>query len=57
MILVDTNVIISFWRSPSEKIKKIFENNQIVISGVTKSELLYGAKNNTNFVNIEEALN
>ena len=57
MILVDTNVIISFWRSPTEKLKGIFENNQIAISGVTRAELLHGAKNNTDFIYIEGALN
>ena len=27
MILVDTNVIIAFWRSPTEKLKLLFEEN------------------------------
>ena len=47
MILVDTNVIIAFWRSPTEKLKLLFEENHIVISGVTRSELLHGAKDAT----------
>jgi len=57
MILVDTNVIIAFWRSPTEKLKLLFEENHIVISGVTRSELLHGAKDNTDFICIEKALN
>ena len=57
MILVDTSVIITFWRSPTEKLRLLFEKHHIVISGITRSELLHGAKNNIDFVCIEEALN
>ena len=42
MILVDTNVIIDFWDKPTEKIKKIFEENELAICGVIKTELLRG---------------
>ena len=56
MILVDTSVIIEFWRRPAEKLKYVFENNEIVISGITKAELLYGARNKKDFAEIKNAL-
>ena len=31
MILVDPNVIIDFWNSPTAKVKKIFSENDIAI--------------------------
>ena len=57
MILVDTSVIISFWRSPTERLKSLFQNNLIVISGVSKAELLHGAKTKDDFIYIKKALN
>ncbi|HOT74329.1 MAG TPA: PIN domain-containing protein [Candidatus Wallbacteria bacterium] len=56
MILVDTNVIINYWRRPTQKIEKFFLSDDIAICGVTKSELIYGAKNEKEIESISEAL-
>jgi len=44
MILVDTNIIINFWKNPIQEQKIIFNRNDIAISGITISELIHGAK-------------
>jgi len=56
MILVDTNIIINFWKNPSEKIAAIFTSEEIVICGIVKAELLHGARNEKDFKTIIEAL-
>lgn len=56
MILVDTNVIINFWKNPTENIHNIFENENIAICGITKSELIHGAKSKREIEIIIEAL-
>lgn len=57
MILVDTSVIIDFWKNPTEKTKKIFIDNDIVISGITRAELYHGAKDKNQLQKIRKALN
>ena len=57
MILVDTNIIIDFWDKPTEKITKIFEENELATCGVIKTELLRGSNSDKQFSQIEEALN
>ncbi|MBP5464094.1 MAG: PIN domain-containing protein [Treponema sp.] len=57
MILVDTNVIIDFWNDPTEGSKKIFEEKDIAICGVIKTELLRGSNSEKQFSQMEEALN
>ncbi len=42
-ILVDTNVMIDYLKRPTDGMKKIFENDEIIITGVLISELLHGA--------------
>ena len=56
MILVDTSVIIDFWKRPTKALREVFEENEIFISGVTKSELLYGARSNNDFQKIINSL-
>ena len=43
MILVDTNIIIGFWRHPDENTAHIFATEDIAICGVVKAEILHGA--------------
>jgi predicted nucleic acid-binding protein len=57
MILVDTNVIIDFWDKPTEEAKNVFEDNDIAICGVIKTELLRGSNSEKQFSQMEEALN
>lgn len=56
MILVDTNIIIDFWKRPTEKAQKIFENEEISICGITEAELIHGAKSEKEINLIIEAL-
>ncbi len=56
MILADTNVIIDFWDKPTEKAKKIFEENEIATCGVIKAELLRGSNSDAEFAQMQNAL-
>ena len=56
MILVDTNIIIDFWRNPSEALKKIFLEETVAICGIIKAELKHGAKSEKDLLTISEAL-
>ena len=56
MILVDTNIIINFWKNPSEKFADLFTNEDIVVCGIVKAELLHGARSEKDFKRIIEAL-
>ena len=57
MILVDTNIFIDFWNNPSEEITKIFAEEEIVICGIVRAELLHGAVSEKDFNNIVNLLN
>ena len=56
MILVDTNIIIDFWDNPTEQARNIFEQNEIAICGVIKTELLRGSNSEKQFSLMETAL-
>jgi hypothetical protein len=56
MILVDTNIIIDFWKNPTDKIKNIFRENDVFICGIVKAELLHGAKSQKVFNQIIASL-
>jgi len=56
VILVDTNIIIDFWRMPTESLKKVFLKETVAICGITKAELMYGAKSESDLITISEAL-
>ena len=44
MILLDTNILIDYWRKPEELLKLNISKDKHSICGVVKSELLHGAK-------------
>lgn len=56
MILVDTNIIINFWKHPSERMAAVFNTEYIVLCGIVKAELLHGARSDKDFKKIMEAL-
>ncbi len=56
MILVDTNIIIDFWKNPKDKIRNILLENDVYICGIVKAELLYGAKDENQYKKIIQAL-
>ncbi len=45
MILIDTNIIIDFWKTGDENIKSVILNFPVYICGVVKAELCHGARN------------
>ena len=56
MVIIDTNVIIDFWRNPTEQLKREFLANECCICGVQIAELLYGALSEKDAVTIEDAV-
>lgn len=56
MILVDTNIIIRFWRSPDEKTADVFRNEDVAVCGTVKAELLHGARSEEDYRRIVSAL-
>lgn len=56
MILADTSVIVRFWRSPTDVQRAVLGSGQVVICGVTRAELLHGARDERDLVRIEAHL-
>ena len=56
MLMVDSNVMIDFWRKPTEELKHIFCSYECCICGVQVAELLYGAVSEKDAKAIEEAM-
>lgn len=48
MILADTSILIDFLKKPTDSIKKVFLEESIFICGITRSEVLHGARDNNN---------
>ena len=42
MILLDTNVIIDIWKNLDDKATRIFEEEDVCICGIVRSELMHG---------------
>lgn len=45
MILIDTSVLVDYLRSPSDRMLRLFEEKAGAICGVTRAEVLAGARN------------
>lgn len=45
MILVDANVIIGFLKKPDPKVLGLFQTYQAAVCGITRAEILHGARN------------
>ena len=56
MILVDTNIIIDYWKTPDDKTTNIFEKEDIAICGVVEAELIHGALSEKEIGKILEAV-
>lgn len=52
MILVDSNILIDYYRDRKSELAKKIDSMQIGICGVVKSEVLHGAKSNDEMDNI-----
>ena len=56
MIIPDSNIFIDFWKNPTKEIEQTFENEEIILCGVVRAELLQGAVSVKNFNQISEEL-
>ena len=56
MILADASVIIRYWKKPTDAAQQVFASGNVVIAGVTRSELLHGALSDRDAKRISEAL-
>ncbi len=56
MILVDTNIIIDFWKNPTDIKKEVFCKNDIATCGIIKAELIYGARSEKEITLLVKAL-
>jgi len=56
MILIDTSIIVTFWRTGNDVIKSIIEQNDVCICGVVRAELYAGARNDMDLQRIKLAL-
>lgn len=56
MIIPDSNIFIDFWKRPTEEIEKIFEDEEIILCGAVRAELLQGAVSIKNFTQISDGL-
>lgn len=56
-ILADSNIFIDFWKKPTQTMIDIFSTQHVVICGVVRSELMHGAKSQSDLAKISRALN
>ncbi len=56
MILVDSNILIDFWKHPSVMQSKIFHENEVAVCGVVESEILRGSQSEKQYTEIQNAL-
>ncbi|MBR0149083.1 MAG: PIN domain-containing protein [Lachnospiraceae bacterium] len=56
MILLDTNIIIDYWKYPNDKKKDFLKNNKCCICGIVIAELLRGARSDKDSQRIRTAL-
>lgn len=57
MILVDSNILIDYYRDRNSELAKKIDSMQIGVCGVVKSEVLHGAKNYDEVDNILTSFN
>ena len=55
-ILVDTNILIDYFKNPTDDATKIFEQNEIATCGVVVTELLRGSKSQKESEKLKTAL-
>lgn len=57
MILADSNILIDYFRSRNSELSKKMDSLDVAVCGVIRTELLHGARDDTEINNILEALN
>jgi len=56
MILIDTSVLVDYLRSPTDHVLHLFEEKSAAICGVTRAEILAGARNLSDLDRIASSL-
>jgi hypothetical protein len=56
MILIDTSVLVDYLRSPTDRTLRLFEETGAAICGVTRAEILAGARNPADIDRIARSL-
>jgi predicted nucleic acid-binding protein len=57
MILIDTSVLVRYLRTASPAIREVLASTDCAICGVTRAEILHGARTVQDAKNLAEALN
>jgi tRNA(fMet)-specific endonuclease VapC len=57
MILIDTSVLVRYLRTASPAIREVLASTDCAICGVTRAEILHGARTFQDAKNLAEALN
>ena len=55
-IIPDSNKFIDFWKRPTDELKKVFADEEIILCGAVRAELLQGAVSVKNFNMISNEL-
>jgi predicted nucleic acid-binding protein len=56
MILLDTTVLVKYLRTRSAAIRAVLENGNVAICGVTRAEILHGAKSRLDAISLIAAM-
>jgi len=56
MILVDTSIIVEYWKNPKNEYTEVFVTQDIAICGIVQAELIYGARSKKEIEKIVYAL-
>jgi predicted nucleic acid-binding protein len=56
MILIDTSVLVDYLRAPTDRVLRLFEKNAAAICGVTRAEILAGARSPADLDRIASSL-
>jgi predicted nucleic acid-binding protein len=56
VILIDSNIIIDYWKKPKKDTEIIIKQNEIATCGIVIAELIHGAKNKKDIIRIIDAL-
>lgn len=56
MILIDTSVLVTYLRAPSLAVREVLASVDCVICGVTRAEILHGARTPEDAKNLSQAM-
>lgn len=56
MILLDASVIVDYMRRPTDRVSALLDSNRPFVAGVTRAELLHGARGARELETLEQSL-